>query len=174
MSLTILDGSTFCVSDARGDVAETVCEWVCRQGGALSPEDFATYRVVEREPVEAAYRGRDVLTNPPPSSGGILIAYALDLLERAGGVNVVDAPRYPQLAMEAIVATAPEVILQTRMDVGAGDPASAPSAFWSRWSAVPAVAAGRVIVFDGTPALRPGPRVGQAVAQLAAYLHPHP
>ena len=29
------------------------------------------------------YRGREVLTNPPPSSGGILIAYALDLLERA-------------------------------------------------------------------------------------------
>ena len=37
--------------------------------------------MIERAPVEAAYRGRQVLTNPPPSSGGILIAYALDLLE---------------------------------------------------------------------------------------------
>ena len=35
--------------------------------------------------VRAVYRGRDVLTNPPPSSGGILIAFALDLLERSGG-----------------------------------------------------------------------------------------
>ena len=95
-----------------------------------------------------------------------------DLLERAGGVNVVEATRYPQVAMEAIVAAAPEVILQTQMDVGAADAAAVPAAFWSRWSTVPAVAAGRVVVFDGTPALRPGPRVGQAVAQLAAYLHP--
>jgi iron complex transport system substrate-binding protein len=133
----------------------------------------------EVEGAAAAVRGKPLTralfclqTDPVIAAGRDTLP--ADLLERAGGINVVDAPRYPQLAMEAIVATAPEVILQTRMDVGAGDPASAPSAFWSRWSAVPAVAAGRVIVFDGTPALRPGPRVGQAVAQLAAYLHPHP
>src|SRR5207249_5256141 len=46
--------------------------------------DFAAYRVIERRPVEASYRGRQVLTNAPPSSGGILIAYALDLLEHSG------------------------------------------------------------------------------------------
>ena len=40
--------------------------------------------MIEREPARAHYRGRDVLTNPPPSSGGILIAYSLDLLERLG------------------------------------------------------------------------------------------
>jgi iron complex transport system substrate-binding protein len=98
-----------------------------------------------------------------------------DLLERAGGLNVVDTPRYPQLGVEAVIAAAPEVILQTRMDVQAGDPSSGPTAFWSRWSdAIPAVALGRIHVFDGTPALRPGPRVGEAVLQLAAYLHPHP
>jgi gamma-glutamyltranspeptidase/glutathione hydrolase len=64
--------------------ARHVCDWVSERGGALSAEDFAAYRVVERTPVEAHYRGRTVLTNPPPSSGGILIAYVLDLLERAG------------------------------------------------------------------------------------------
>ena len=68
----------------HGEGAERVCEWVCERGGALSPADFAAYRVTERQPVEAAYRGRRVLTNPPPSSGGILIAYALDLLEGFG------------------------------------------------------------------------------------------
>jgi gamma-glutamyltranspeptidase/glutathione hydrolase len=57
---------------------------VCDRGGALSREDFEAYEVIDRKPVEASYRGRDVLTNPPPSSGGILIAYALDLLERSG------------------------------------------------------------------------------------------
>ena len=67
-----------------GEVAERICDWVCERGGRLSPADFAAYRVIDRAPVEAAYRGRRVLTNPPPSSGGILVTYALDLLERWG------------------------------------------------------------------------------------------
>jgi gamma-glutamyltranspeptidase / glutathione hydrolase len=67
-----------------GDVAATVADYVLERGGLLTREDLAAYRVVEREPVHAHYRGRDVLTNPPPSSGGILIAYSLDLLDRLG------------------------------------------------------------------------------------------
>jgi gamma-glutamyltranspeptidase / glutathione hydrolase len=74
----------------RGEVAELVCEWVSERGGLLSPEDFRAYQVVERPPVRAAYRAREVLTNPPPSSGGILIAYALDLLERAAALDARD------------------------------------------------------------------------------------
>jgi gamma-glutamyltranspeptidase/glutathione hydrolase len=66
-----------------GDVAAAVSDWVLERGGLLTREDLAAYEVVEREPARAAYRGREVLTNPPPSSGGILIAYSLDLLERA-------------------------------------------------------------------------------------------
>jgi gamma-glutamyltranspeptidase / glutathione hydrolase len=55
--------------------------------------------VIERAPVRAAYRGREVLTNAPPSSGGILIAFALDLLERAGGpLALDDADGLAQLA----------------------------------------------------------------------------
>jgi gamma-glutamyltranspeptidase/glutathione hydrolase len=65
-----------------GDVAALVADYVLERGGLLTREDLASYRVVERSPVHAHYRGRDVLTNPPPSSGGILIAYSLDLLER--------------------------------------------------------------------------------------------
>jgi gamma-glutamyltranspeptidase/glutathione hydrolase len=67
-----------------GDVASKVSAWVLERGGLLTEADLAGYEVVEREPVRARYRGRDVLTNPPPSSGGILIAYSLDLLERLG------------------------------------------------------------------------------------------
>ena len=113
---------------------------------------------------------------PPDRSRDRSGANALpaDLLERAGGINVVEVPRYPQLGLEAVIAAAPEVILQTAMDTRETDPAAGPSAFWSRWPAIPAVAAGRVVVFDGTPALRPGPRVGEAVVRLAAYLHPAP
>src|SRR5437764_201627 len=65
-----------------GEVASAVSAWVLERGGLLTEADLADYRPVDREPARAAYRGRDVLTNPPPSSGGILISYSLDLLER--------------------------------------------------------------------------------------------
>jgi gamma-glutamyltranspeptidase/glutathione hydrolase len=65
-----------------GDVAAAVSDWVLERGGLVTREDLASYEVIEREPARARYRGREVITNPPPSSGGILIAYALDLLER--------------------------------------------------------------------------------------------
>lgn len=65
-----------------GDAAAAASDWVLERGGLLTRRDLAEYRVVERAPARARYRGRDVLTNPPPSSGGILIAYSLDLLER--------------------------------------------------------------------------------------------
>src|SRR4051812_6087480 len=65
-----------------GDVADRVSAHVLERGGLLTREDLASYRVVERAPARAHYRGVEVLTNPPPSSGGILIAYSLDLLER--------------------------------------------------------------------------------------------
>jgi gamma-glutamyltranspeptidase/glutathione hydrolase len=67
-----------------GDVARAVSAWVLERGGLLTEEDLAGYEVIERQPVRARYQGREVLTNPPPSSGGILIAYSLDLLERIG------------------------------------------------------------------------------------------
>src|SRR3954454_19949308 len=67
-----------------GSVADAVSAYVLERGGLLTRDDLASYRVVERAPVRARYRGVDVLTNPPPSSGGILIAYSLDLLERLG------------------------------------------------------------------------------------------
>ena len=65
-----------------GDVAAAVSEWLHARGGWLSDEDLAAYEAVEREPVRIAYRDREVLTNPPPSAGGTLIAYALGLLDR--------------------------------------------------------------------------------------------
>src|SRR5919202_2638712 len=67
-----------------GDVAAAASDHVLANGGLLTREDLASYEVVEREPVPARYHGAVVLTNPPPSSGGILISYALNLLERVG------------------------------------------------------------------------------------------
>jgi gamma-glutamyltranspeptidase / glutathione hydrolase len=68
----------------EGEVAAAVVERVQAGGGTLTREDLAAYAAVPREPVRVAYRGREVLTNPPPSAGGTLLAYALALLERGG------------------------------------------------------------------------------------------
>jgi gamma-glutamyltranspeptidase/glutathione hydrolase len=73
----------------EGELARIVSEWVLERGGLLTPEDLRTYAPIDREPARAHYRGREILTNPPPSSGGILVAYSLDLLERLGGKHDV-------------------------------------------------------------------------------------
>ena len=68
----------------RGEVAAAIAEHVAAQGGTIGRGDLAAYEAIAREPIRAAFRGTEVLTNPPPSSGGILIAYCLGLLERLG------------------------------------------------------------------------------------------
>ncbi len=66
----------------RGARARAIVSTVREGGGELTLEDLAAYRVVWRRPVSVAYRRHVVLSNPPPSSGGVLIAYGLALLAR--------------------------------------------------------------------------------------------
>jgi gamma-glutamyltranspeptidase/glutathione hydrolase len=73
-----------------GEVAGRMEEYVCSRGGTLSAADLAAYQVVERKPVGATFEGREVLTNPPPSAGGILIAFCLALLERMDSAGTVE------------------------------------------------------------------------------------
>jgi gamma-glutamyltranspeptidase/glutathione hydrolase len=66
----------------RGDIAAAVCEWLRVRGGSIRREDLAAYGAIERMPVKVGYRDRELLTNPPPSAGGTLLAYSLALLDR--------------------------------------------------------------------------------------------
>jgi gamma-glutamyltranspeptidase/glutathione hydrolase len=66
-----------------GDIAAAVVEWVGARGGALTMQDLAGFETVPREPINVSFRGREVLTNPPPNAGGTLLAYALAMLERS-------------------------------------------------------------------------------------------
>jgi gamma-glutamyltranspeptidase / glutathione hydrolase len=68
----------------RGEVAAALSGFVLEHGGTLGPSDLAAYEAIPRRPIRAPFRGTEVLTNPPPSSGGILIAFCLGLLERLG------------------------------------------------------------------------------------------
>lgn len=64
----------------EGEMAAGIVE-LCQQGGGyLSHADLRQYHVIQREPLRVCYRDAILHTNPPPSSGGILIAFALDML----------------------------------------------------------------------------------------------
>jgi gamma-glutamyltranspeptidase / glutathione hydrolase len=86
----------------RGDIATAVCDWLIERGGSLRAEDLAGYEAVEREPVKMPYRDREILTNPPPSAGGTLLAYALALLDRG------PAPPTLSLVIDAMAAAQSE------------------------------------------------------------------
>ena len=68
-----------------GDIAAAAVQWVGERGGMLTSEDLRAYEVIDRQPIRVHYRGRDVVTNPPPSAGGILIARALAWLDEEAG-----------------------------------------------------------------------------------------
>jgi gamma-glutamyltranspeptidase/glutathione hydrolase len=68
----------------RGELAAEIVRTVQAGGGGLTLADLDAYRVVWRQPVRVDYLGHEVISNPPPSSGGILIALGLALLERTG------------------------------------------------------------------------------------------
>jgi gamma-glutamyltranspeptidase/glutathione hydrolase len=90
----------------RGDIAERVCRWIAERGGLLGPQALSRYEALERIPLRVDYRDREVLTNPPPSAGGILLAYALALLDRGptpptlegllGAMEAAQAERTPE------------------------------------------------------------------------------
>jgi gamma-glutamyltranspeptidase/glutathione hydrolase len=63
-----------------GDVAREIVRTV----PAITAADLESYRVIRRRPLRSPYRGAEFLSNPPPSSGGVLIAYGLRKLEKPG------------------------------------------------------------------------------------------
>jgi len=64
----------------RGELAELLVDGVRQAGGIWTLRDLAEYRVIEREPIRASYRGMQLISAPPPSSGGIAMAQMLNIL----------------------------------------------------------------------------------------------
>jgi gamma-glutamyltranspeptidase/glutathione hydrolase len=65
----------------EGELADRLVRHCEDRGGHLTLADLAGYRVLERAPLCRSFHGCSVLTNPPPSAGGTLIAFALSLLD---------------------------------------------------------------------------------------------
>jgi len=64
----------------RGPYARRLVSGVRKAGGIWSERDLAEYRVIEREPLRLQHRGWEIVTAPPPSSGGVALATILNIL----------------------------------------------------------------------------------------------
>ncbi len=106
------------------------------------------------------------------ASGGV--GFLHDMLEAAGGINVfADVPReaaHP--SSEAILAAAPDVIIELRAEGATENADSITSDAWQLFSALPAVRSGRVHALTGSELVVPGPRVAEVTRRLAELTHP--
>jgi gamma-glutamyltranspeptidase / glutathione hydrolase len=88
-----------------GPLARTIAEDVRANGGLVSLDDLAGYRAIERAPVRGAYRGCEIISAAPPSSGGAHIVQILNLLEPFAvgrGDLAFGEPGYVHLFAEAL------------------------------------------------------------------------
>jgi gamma-glutamyltranspeptidase/glutathione hydrolase len=65
----------------NGDVAQKIAAAVRASGGVMTADDLKNYRAIERAPVRGTYRGYDIVSMPPPSSGGVALIEMLNILE---------------------------------------------------------------------------------------------
>ncbi len=65
----------------HGDMARELAAVMKKGGGLVSAEDLAAYEVKERQAIRGTYRGYDVISAPPPSSGGVALVEILNILE---------------------------------------------------------------------------------------------
>ncbi|MFC4309853.1 gamma-glutamyltransferase [Steroidobacter flavus] len=77
----------------QGPVAKQLVDGVRKMGGIWSLQDLAEYRVKERKPVIGEYQGARIITAPPPSSGGVGLINALNILSGYDLKAVDDATR---------------------------------------------------------------------------------
>jgi iron complex transport system substrate-binding protein len=160
-----------------------------RAAGVPGRADALVGRIQSRlDDVTRAVSGRPakrtlVIVGRRPGTLSDLIAasassYLGDLVNIAGGVNVLAdpaLPQFPRISMETIVRLAPDVIIDAgdmgdTLDGRAAKAAQSLS-LWRRQSVVPAAKAGRVHPVVSDAFVVPGPRVVDAAAALAAWLH---
>ncbi|HEY5163531.1 MAG TPA: gamma-glutamyltransferase, partial [Terriglobales bacterium] len=65
----------------KGEMARQIAAFEAKHGGNITAKDMADYEVKERQPIHGAYRGLDIYSAPPPSSGGVALVEALNILE---------------------------------------------------------------------------------------------
>ena len=65
----------------RGEMAKQIAATMQKGGGLITAQDLSNYDVKERQPIHGTYRGYEIISAPPPSSGGVTLVEALNILE---------------------------------------------------------------------------------------------
>lgn len=65
----------------EGDVANLIVDFMAQNGGLISHDDLAAYKAVWRDPLQISWQGYELVTAPPPSSGGVAVAQWIGMLE---------------------------------------------------------------------------------------------
>jgi gamma-glutamyltranspeptidase/glutathione hydrolase len=103
----------------QGELAERLVR-LCREaGGQLGAEDLAGYEVIRRKPLVCDYRGHRVVTNPPPSCGGMLIAFALALLAEVAPAQLACGSAERLLRLARVMQLTNKARLDARLEDGA-------------------------------------------------------
>ena len=102
----------------RGEIAQAIHRQCREGGGSLTLPDLRGYQVERHRPLSTNYRGVRLLTMPPPSSGGLLIAFALKLLEAVPDLGSIPFGSAQQMG---IVAEALELSDRARVETLIGD-----------------------------------------------------
>jgi len=90
----------------RGEIAQRLAADSAERGGHLTLDDLRHYRVQCRKPLQIDYRGARIYTNPAPSAGGMLVAFALRLLEAGGPLpRPFGSPAHATRLVTAMVQT---------------------------------------------------------------------
>ena len=84
----------------EGTIASLIVEEMRRGGGLITLEDLRDYKAVLREPVKGSYRGFDIISAPPPSSGGVVLLEILHMLE---GFDLASAGPFSSRAVHLMV-----------------------------------------------------------------------
>ena len=85
----------------RGAFAQKVDAWMKANGGILTAQDFANYHLALREPVRGTYRGFELVSFPPPSSGGVHVLQILNILANFE-LKPMDSPTRVNVIAEAM------------------------------------------------------------------------
>ena len=92
----------------EGETAALLAKDQKEHGGLITLEDLKSYKAIERKPLTGKYRGYDIITAPPPSSGGVGILQMLGVLEGTGfekaGAGSATAVHYMTEAMRHFFA----------------------------------------------------------------------
>ncbi len=85
----------------QGKFARQLADGVRKLGGIWSEADLANYRVIERAPIKGSYRGAQITSAPPPSSGGVVLLNALNILS-GYELDKLDSASRKHLIVEAM------------------------------------------------------------------------